>query len=203
MNSLIRRWRILRELAPGAIYNILKLRLKRMLSEPSHIVLKYESKQTSVKLIGGVGYSRFSQLSEMPNQDINQVHQLLGEKKAEQLLRMFQQGSVLWLIKKDGEVIGYWWSIRGERLQQWYIPLSEDDVVFYSAMIMHEWRGYSISPAVLIQIIRERMPEESAIYLDVETWNESAIKAWLKAGFIQIGRYPTLGSVNHQRAGTL
>jgi len=196
MNPFIRLWRILRTSGLGSVYKTIKMRLRRFFSEEAHIVLRYEQGNVGIKLMSGMAYDKYAHLSDVPERDIRQICEAIGDQQAEKMFLLFEQGATFWLIMGEEKIAGYWWSIEGKYLKQWYIPLKDDDVVFFSAVVLPEWRGHSISPAVLIQIIEKRMPENISIYLDVETWNESAIRAWLKAGFVRLGVYPAIGSAN-------
>lgn len=192
MRRLTRLWRMLMESGPNVVFKTIKMRLKRLFAKEAHIVLRYEQGNAGIRLMSGVAYKEYAHLSDIPVEDIRQIGETIGDQQAEKMFHLFEQGATFWLIDIEKKVVGYWWSIPGKLLKQWYVPLEDGDVVFYSAMVLPEWRGHSISPAVLIQIIEKKMPKNISVYLDVETWNESAIKAWLKAGFVQLGAYPAI-----------
>jgi len=194
MSPFVKLCRTLKRSGFGSIYKTVKVRLKSHLMSKKHIVLKHEKRCPNIPLMKGVTYKRHLHLLDIPDENIQQICKSEGQQRAERMFLLFDQGATFWAISVEHNIIGYWWSISGLALDQWYIPLGNDDVVFFAAMLFPEWRGYSISPAVLMQIIEREMPSEISIYLDVETWNEPALKAWIKAGFVELGTYPPLNS---------
>jgi len=202
MNPFVKLWRTLRRSGFSSIYKTVKVRLKSHFISKAHIVLMHKNGFPNIPLMKGVTYKRHVCLSEIPGKNIQQICKAIGEERTKRMFLLFDQGAIFWAISVEQNIVGYWWSISGHSLEQWYISLNDDDAVFFSAMLFPEWRGYSISPAVLMQIIKYEMPNDISIYLDVETWNDPARKAWIKAGFVELGTYPSLnGPESTDRTG--
>jgi len=177
-----------------AVYKTLRIRFKSLFVKKANIVLKYSNHgYFESPLLNGVVYRNYSIFSDISYQTKKQIYDIVGKKKTDEMFLLFMQGANFWGIFMEDKIIGYWWTITAESLGNWYVPLEKDSVIFFAALIFPEWRGYSISPAVLHRIIEKEISDEASIYLDVETWNDSALRAWLKAGFIVIGTYPPLG----------
>ena len=194
MNMLKKLWPVLTQSGGLAVYKILKNRLKRQLMKEKHLVLKY-NKTTDARVMNAeITYKSYTVLNDISENTKQQFYRLSGRTSADEIFALFEKKAVFWAIFHQKNIVGYWWSISMENLKNWYIPLEVQDLVFFAAWVAPVWRGHAIAPSVLLDIIKHQTSDEISIYLDVETWNESGIKAWKKAGFIEIGLYPPLSN---------
>ncbi|MCK5728655.1 MAG: hypothetical protein KAG10_05535 [Methylococcales bacterium] len=192
MDKVKKLWKVLTQSGGLAVYKILKNRLQRQLMKREHIVLKYHQNTNTRALNTEITYKSYAILEEVPASTKQQLYSLSGTKNVNEMLSLFEKKAVFWAIYQQESVVGYWWSISMEDLKQWYIPLNKQDLVFFAAWVAPVCRGQTIAPSVLFAIINTQLSAEVSVYLDVETWNESGIKAWKKAGFIDVGIYPPL-----------
>ena len=195
MDTLKKLWHVLHKSGGLAVYKILKNRLSRQWMKREHIVLKYHQNDTVNTLKKGLHYEQYSAISSVPETTKQQLYDLSGAENVTEMFALFEKKAVFWAIYQQESVVGYWWSSSIEGLKQWYIPLNPHDLVFFAAWIAPVWRGQAIAPSVLRHIIKTHINTECSVYLDVETWNESGIKAWQKAGFIDVGLYPPLPQI--------
>jgi aminoglycoside 6'-N-acetyltransferase len=85
-----------------------------------------------------------------------------------------------WIVEEDGEPVGY--------LQSWW----EDDLPRRGGLdgfLVPSARGRGIMPAVA-RMLAERLLDDGWQYVTVDpyTWNERAIRAWARAGFVEESR---------------
>ncbi|MCK4493959.1 MAG: GNAT family N-acetyltransferase [Methylococcales bacterium] len=195
MDKFKKIWQVLHTSGSLAVYKILKNRLKRQLMKREHIVLKYHQNDLINTLKVGLHYKQYLTASAIPETTKQQLYRLSNAENVTEMFTFFEKKAVFWAIYQQESVVGYWWSTSIEGLKQWYIPLNAQDLVFFAAWVAPVCRGQAIAPSVLLHIIKKRINTDSSVYLDVETWNESGIKAWQKAGFIEVGLYPPLPQI--------
>ncbi|MCK5898337.1 MAG: GNAT family N-acetyltransferase [Methylococcales bacterium] len=195
MDKLKKLWNVLQKSGSSAVYKILKNRLKRQLMKKEHIVLKYQPNDKADTLKEGLCYEKYARLSTVPESTKQELYALSQSSYVDEMLLLFDQKAVFWVIYQQDLVVGYWWSTSIEGLRQWYLLLNPEDLVFFAAWVAPVWRGQAIAPSVLLNIINTQVETETSVYLDVETWNESGINAWKKAGFIEVGIYPPLPQI--------
>lgn len=85
-----------------------------------------------------------------------------------------------WIVEEDGEPVGY--------LQSWWDPVAPrrgglDGFLVPSA------RGRGIMP-IVARLLAERLLDEgwAEVTVDPYVWNERAIRAWQRAGFVEASR---------------
>jgi aminoglycoside 6'-N-acetyltransferase len=96
--------------------------------------------------------------------------------------RLERESVDAWIVEEDGEPVGYlqsWWEPDAPRrggLDGFLIPAA---------------RGRGIMPAVA-RMLAERLLDEgwAEVTVDPYVWNERAIRAWAKAGFVEESRHP-------------
>lgn len=177
---------------PRSLGYIIDLRIRRRFSSNNHIVMKYNPGKTFIELSDDIVYDKYITLSQIETNYCLQINEEIGEERSSKMFDLFKKRAVFWLIRKKQEVIGYWWTVKSQDLRNWYILLNNEDNVFFAATIFFHWRGRQISPAVMQRIISTEYRDVEHIYLDVEAWNHPALRAWEKAGFSVVGKYPPL-----------
>jgi ribosomal protein S18 acetylase RimI-like enzyme len=192
MDKLKKLWNVFSQSGGIAVYKIVKNRLKRQLIKREHVVLKYNKDTVAPAMKAEIIYKPYVVLQDVPKTTKQQLVALSGAANVDEMFAIFEKKAVFWAIYHQQNIIGYWWSITMDDLKQWYIPLKPQDIVFFAAWVTPVWRGQAIAPSVLMAIINQAVSNDVSIYLDVETWNESGISAWKKAGFVKMGIYPPL-----------
>lgn len=191
MKKLTKLFRMLIRSGFHSVYLTLKIRLRRLFTRKEHIVLSYTGHCINLPLIDSLTYQKYDYLDEVSDYVKQSLHESSDNNQTNNLL-LFEEGATFWAVFFNKIFVGYWWSKSKKLIDPWYIPLNCNDIVFFAATIFPEWRGRSFSPIALNKIIKNEIPIGISVYLDVETWNESALKAWSKAGFTIVGTYPPL-----------
>jgi hypothetical protein len=104
------------------------------------------------------------------------------------LLSLFRDGGVLWLLRKRGILAAYFWSInnKGNYTPYFYFfPLCEGDTVLFAALTLHDWRGHGLLPA-LIRYATVRLKKEGMkrIFSSCKVWNRASHRTMLKSGYV-------------------
>lgn len=63
------------------------------------------------------------------------------EKERVKIIERFKKGAILWIIKLNGNIAGFGWSIKGKMVHPFYFPLTPHDAVLFSYEIFEEYRG--------------------------------------------------------------
>jgi len=100
----------------------------------------------------------------------------------------FQQGASLWLIRSQGNLAGYGWTIVGRTLEPHYYPLGENDVHLFDFLVFPEYRGRNINPLLLDSILNDLAAQRrSRAYIEVREWNHPQLKSLAKTSFKLLG----------------
>jgi aminoglycoside 6'-N-acetyltransferase len=102
---------------------------------------------------------------------------------AEEMRRRLARADVdTWIIEEDGEPVGAlesWWNAGAPRrggLDGFLVP---------------DARGRGIMPAAARALAGDLLTQGwSELTVDPYTWNERAIRAWARAGFVAVSRHP-------------
>lgn len=96
----------------------------------------------------------------------------------------FRAGASLWLIRVDGELAGYGWTMAGHTIVPHYCPLGPADVHFFDFLVFPEFRGRQINPALVNYMLRELAAEGKArAYIEVAQWNRPQLNSLGRTGF--------------------
>ncbi len=137
---------------------------------------------------------RYVREQDIPSSVLEQVTVEEGNSFVHFMRREFANHGVLWLCYMDGEIIAYQWSRVGKYIRQWFVSLSNADVLIFSTVTFPNWRGRGIGPAMMGHIIANEVHDQGVTYIDCKEWNTPAIRAIDKAGFTRIGLTNPLAS---------
>ena len=96
-------------------------------------------------LPSSLSVERKTNQSELSPQDLDDITNFWNPELARRDLRdRFLQGASLWLIKREGQLAGYSWTIRGRSIADYYFPMAKDDVQLFDFYTFPRFRGRSI-----------------------------------------------------------
>lgn len=112
-------------------------------------------------------------------------NQKLSSRKFAERLR---QGASLWLIRAEGKVAGYGWTMTGHTIESHYCPLGRNDVHFFDFLVFPEFRGRQINPR-LVNYMLEQLAAERRVraYIEVAEWNQPQLNSLRKTPFRLLG----------------
>ena len=108
------------------------------------------------------------------------AHQDLAER--------FKAGATLWLIRSEGQLAGYGWTLTGHTMRPYYVPLGANDVHLFDYLVFPEFRGRRINPALVNHILAQLSREgRSRAFIEVAEWNQAELKSLGKTPFRALG----------------
>jgi aminoglycoside 6'-N-acetyltransferase len=103
--------------------------------------------------------------------------------RAEIEARMFERDVDAWIVEAEGERVGY--------LQSWWEVGAEPRRGGLDMFLLPEVRGRGLGPdaarALAESLLRSGW---STVTVDPYVWNEQAVRAWRRAGFVEVSRHP-------------
>ena len=66
----------------------------------------------------------------------------------------FEKGASLWLIKSEGRLAGYGWTLRGRTIQPHYFPIGQDDAHLFDFHVFPQHRRRGMNPFLVDHILR-------------------------------------------------
>ena len=135
---------------------------------------------------------------EISMQDLKVLFEHIDEKIfRHQMEERFGKGSLLWLVKTNGMLAGYIWSIQGRTIQPHYHPLTSKDVHLFDNFIFKEFRGRNINPALVNYVLAKLREKDMArAFIETNVANTPEIRSLSKTGFEKYGlarKYPVCG----------
>ena len=97
-------------------------------------------------------------------------NQRLSERNIE---RRFELGASLWLIKSEGDLAGYGWTLRGRTVEPHYLPLGPEDVHLFDFQVFPQYRGRGFNPLLVSHILRNLVLEsQGRAFIEAAEWNQ-------------------------------
>lgn len=127
--------------------------------------------------------------SEISNEDIQILTSARGKLTIEcQLDDRFQKGARLWLLKVDGILVGFIWSLGQTTLQQYFFPLTEKDVYLFDNEILELFRNRSFNSFLINQVLLElKRLGKVRVFIDTHQWNIPEQRSLSKTNFKKLG----------------
>jgi len=135
---------------------------------------------------GDMMIERLASADALCGDELNELVAGDGPGFVSRMQEEFSEGGILWFAKVDGRVAGYQWSRKGNFVENWHFDLSERDVLIYSTVTFHEFRGRGVAVAVIARICREEVPENGCAWADCMVWNAPAVRFIEKTGFNKV-----------------
>jgi GNAT superfamily N-acetyltransferase len=133
---------------------------------------------------------RLRTYAELSPQDLHQIIDIWNPKLAHQNIgERFGQGASLWLIKLDDRLAGYSWTLQGQTMVPYYVPLGKDDVHLFDFYVFPKYRGRALIYFLVIHILRSLASEGAArVFGEVEEWNQASLLSYTIMPFRRLGR---------------
>lgn len=141
-------------------------------------------------LFGGsddVQIARYVTASSVPNETLDELIAGDGESFLTRMREEFAVGAVLWVGSIDGRVAGYQWSQHGDSVSNWHFELIDRDVVIYSTVTFHEFRGRRVAGTMMAHICRKEVAPGGRATADCMVWNEPSKRFIERTGFRIVG----------------
>lgn len=110
------------------------------------------------------------------------------EREIEKTQERFRKGAVLWVLRLNGNIVSFVWSIKGKVVTPWYLPLTPHDAFIFDAITFEEYRGQGLYPLLMNYILaRLRLEGVSRAVAELYAWNKSSINGLKKTCYRKFG----------------
>jgi ribosomal protein S18 acetylase RimI-like enzyme len=101
----------------------------------------------------------------------------------------FGEGASLWMIKSEGGLAGYGWTMQGHTVEPHYFRLGPDDVHLFDFYVFPQYRGQGINPLLVTEILRQLAAEcIGRAFIEAAEWNHAQLTSLRKTPFQRLGR---------------
>jgi len=101
----------------------------------------------------------------------------------------FKGGAILWIVKVNGDIAAFVWSIRGKVIHPWFFPLTPHDAYIFDAETFEEYRGHGLYPLLMNYILGKlKLDGVSRVVAEPYEWNTTSIRALEKTHFRKFGK---------------
>jgi len=121
--------------------------------------------------------------------DLGEIASVWNPKLARRNIEeRFELGASLWLIKFEGNLAGYGWTLQGRTVEPHYFPLGKDDVQFLDFHVFPKYRGRAIDWFLMTQILHSLAVEGlGRAYGEAGEWNQASISSFMMTPFRRLG----------------
>ena len=109
-------------------------------------------------------------------------------KPVRNLKERFELGASLWLIKCEGNLAGYGWTLQGRTVEPHYSPLGPEDVQFLDFHVFPKYRGRAMDWFLMTHILHELAAEGRArAFGEAAEWNKASLSSFAMTPFRRLG----------------
>jgi hypothetical protein len=132
-------------------------------------------------------------------QDLRELISFWNPKLAGQRIKgRFAQGASLWIVKCEGRLAGFGWTLRGRTVEPHYFLLGADDLHLFDFHVFPQYRGRGVNP-LLVNYILSSMASEchARAFIEAAEWNVSQLASLRRTPFRQLGSARKLTFFRH------
>ncbi|MDE3180921.1 MAG: GNAT family N-acetyltransferase [Acidobacteriota bacterium] len=136
---------------------------------------------------------------EISPEDLTAITSFWNPKLARRNLKeRFAKGASLWLIKFNGDLAGFGWTLQGRTVEPHFFPLGPDDVHLFDFFVRPEHRGKGINPRLVTSIL-DLLSVESAgrAFIEAAEWNAPQLVSLPKTSFRPLGSAKKITVLGH------
>ena len=121
--------------------------------------------------------------------DLGQISTFWNQRLSERnIQRRFELGASLWLIKSEGHLAGYGWTLRGQTVEPHYFRLGPDDVHLFDFQVFPQYRGRGLNPLLVGYILRSLAVEsQGRAFIEAAEWNQRQLASLRNTPFLRLG----------------
>jgi len=100
----------------------------------------------------------------------------------------FKQGASLWVIKREGQLAGFGWTIQGRTLEPHYFRLGPGDVHLFDFLVFPQYRGQGVNPLLVNSILHRLALEcQGRAFIEAAEWNRAQLSSLARTPFRRLG----------------
>ena len=144
-----------------------------------------ETNSEGFSLPENIEIKRFYSIDQMEKEDLKTLIEdgtdLMGSAGRILIRERFEKGAVLWLLKVNGQLGGYRWTINNDHVNPTYVPHTEADVHSIGSELLPAFRGRDLFDLFRISsYITLKNEGFKRYYSETYLWNKRAVKSILK-----------------------
>jgi hypothetical protein len=159
----------------------------------SRMVLFYcdlaQQAEASANIQNTLNVERLTSFTQLIPQDLQDMTSFWNPEQAKRNIReRFEKGASAWLIKSEGQLAGFGWTMQGDTMEPHYFPLAQDDVHLFDFHVFPQYRGQGMNPFLVNYILRNLASEISGrAFIEAAEWNEAQLSSLGKTPFRRLG----------------
>src|SRR6185369_12917937 len=100
----------------------------------------------------------------------------------------FRHRAVLWLIKSEGRLVGYGWTLQGHTVEPHYFRLAPDDTHLFDFHVFPQYRGRGVNPLLVRYILASLAAEsQGRAFIEAAEWNQAQLASLRMTPFLRLG----------------
>jgi len=100
----------------------------------------------------------------------------------------FRHGAVLWLIKSEGRLVGYGWTLQGHTVEPHYFRLAPDDTHLFDFHVFPQYRGRGVNPLLVRYVLGSLAAEsQGRAFIEAAEWNHAQLASLRMTPFRRLG----------------
>jgi GNAT superfamily N-acetyltransferase len=132
---------------------------------------------------------RYKTQTDITGQDLQEITSFWNPQLAcRNISQRFALGASLWLIRFDGQLAGYGWSLQGRTVEPHYFLLGQDDVHLFDFQVFPQYRGQGINPLLVGHILQNLALEcRGRVFIEAAEWNRPQLASLRRTPFCRLG----------------
>ena len=100
----------------------------------------------------------------------------------------FAAQAELWLIRCQGVVAAFGWTIKGRTMEPHFVKVSANDWHLFDFFVFPEFRGRGLNPALVVQILQTLSHDNRGrAFIEAAAWNTPQLASLKKTPFRKLG----------------
>jgi hypothetical protein len=168
------------------------LAIKRILFSSRMVVFYFDlgmQAAAQVPIPNSLKVERFAAYAELSQQDLREMTSFWSPKLAHRNIRdRFEKGASLWLIRSEGSLAGYGWTLQGQTMEPYYFPLAPEDAHLFDFHVFRRYRGQGINPLFVTCILWNLgLNCRGRAFIEAAEWNQAQLLSLQKTPFRRLG----------------
>ena len=132
---------------------------------------------------------RYRSQPDLSPRDVQEITSFWNPKLAKRNIKeRFEHGASLWLIKSEGRLAGFGWSLQGQTVEPHYFRLGADDVHLFDFHVFPQYRGRGVNPLLVSYILRSLTAEcQGRAFIEAAEWNQAQLASLQRTPFHCLG----------------
>ena len=132
---------------------------------------------------------RHTNQTDLSPQDLQQITSFWNPQLAERNIKeRLELGASLWLIKFEGNLAGYGWTLQGHTVKPHYFRLAPGDVHLFDFHVFPQYRGQGVNPLLVSYILRSLAAEgQGRAFIEAAEWNQAQLASLRRTPFRRLG----------------